>query len=92
MTAPLPRWLQDVPPADRPYAKRRYLMRLAALLHSREGHTLQLARAVGLSNKKSLGVFMTLQKQRKMPRRMADAIEKATDGIVAADALMDDEI
>lgn len=89
MTAPTPHWLRDLPSAEQPYARRRYLMRLAALLVSQEGHVAHLSTAAGLSNPKSISIFMTLQQKRKMPRRMAERIEKATGGVVTAEALLD---
>jgi hypothetical protein len=89
MSLPVPSWLRRLPADRQRYALRRYLLRSAALLATEDGHIHDLERAVGLA-RRSLGVFMTLEKKKAMPRRLADKVETVTRGAVLAVDLMDE--
>jgi hypothetical protein len=86
MTLPQPRWLARLPAADRPYARRRFLLRIAALYASEAGHATMLARQIGLATN-SLGPFMVRRPVKRVPPGMARKIEKATAKVVLADDL-----
>ena len=86
MTIPTPPWLHHIPPADRRHAWRRYLLKTAALIATPDGQLRSLERAVGVSQG-ALSVFM----RKKMPVRLAEKVEGATNGLVRASQLVDVE-
>jgi hypothetical protein len=86
---PLPKWLDDVPEGERSAARRRFLLRLAALYSSREGHYYALSVKAGLSHPKSIGMYLAPQQKRRMNKKLAEGVEKATEGMVPAAMLFD---
>ena len=86
MSLPIPRWLSSLPREKQHLARRRFLLRIAALYASEEGHATVLAEQIGLSPK-SLGPFMVVDSPKAVSTRTAQAIQDVTGGVVRASQL-----
>jgi hypothetical protein len=83
MTLPSPKWLDKVPTKDRGAEYRRFLLRVAALYASREGHMTTLSEALGLQAT-SLSTFASPRGEKTISPRIAHGVEKLTQGLVPA--------
>jgi len=86
MSLPLPRWLRNLPPENRPFARRRFLMRIAMLYASEEGHAIAMATRIGLAPK-SLSAYTRPGTTKNITAEMARQIEEITHGVVPASKL-----
>ncbi len=83
---PLPFWLA-VRPDPNGLAKRRFLLRLAALFATEEGTVEALSRRIDLAPE-SLGNWSRIDSTKKVPERMANRIAAACGNVVEPKDLM----
>jgi hypothetical protein len=89
MKLPLPHWLCKVPFGQRADARRRFLLRAAALYASESGHTTALSTQLGMASR-AMGQWAALGSKKKISRRIAEGVEQATGGVVTAADLTDE--
>ena len=88
MTLPMPAWLSKVPERRRDAARKRFLLRVAALMVSETGSQAVLSGKLGLAYK-TLATFTAPTTTKKISPKIAHNIERLTDGLIRASDLTD---